>query len=360
MCGCPRRNTSRCDVLYGFTLVPVAPTAKRARAWSRRVSCTCDPMVPLWCAGALAMVVTPLSVQSRTKVARVHPRMSVERSAVSAIALLPSTPPDEAYDIVTTPANWADLFLFASKVEATDGADSEAPLRKGTRIRELAGVPPILNELFWMTTVSDPKRGVLELASAGGSVLDRIGARDAKLSVLVTRRVIRGRGAARGRRRSCSRLRAWCVRGNALPVEGEGGWHLAKGRFGNMDRPASSSRRDSISYRGLVLCVVSASFFVKSREPSPFSIYAHAPARVALARAVPTLGPSASSSALRPTARTRRRNIPRRQRAVCAAAASRERDQPALSCARDHTRAGRAARRASAQLPAADLPPEPS
>ena len=105
---------------------------------------------------------------------------------MSAIALLPSTPPDEAYDIVTTPANWADLFLFASKVEATDGADSEAPLRKGTRIRELAGVPPILNELFWVTTVSDPKRGVLELASAGGSVLDRIGARDAKLSVLVT------------------------------------------------------------------------------------------------------------------------------------------------------------------------------
>ena len=149
-------------------------------------SCTCDPMVPLWCAGALAMVVTPLSAQSRTKVARVHPRMSVERSAVSAIALLPSTPPDEAFDIVTTPANWADLFLFASKVEATDGADSEAPLRKGTRIRELAGVPPILNELFWVTTVSDPKRGVLELASAGGSVLDRIGARDAKLSVLVT------------------------------------------------------------------------------------------------------------------------------------------------------------------------------
>lgn len=111
---------------------------------------------------------------------------ATERTAVSAQALLPGTPPEVAYAIMATPANWADLFLFASKVEAMDGADSDVALRKGTRIRELAGVPPILNELFWVTTLADPKNGVLELASAGSSVLDRIGAREAKLRVAVT------------------------------------------------------------------------------------------------------------------------------------------------------------------------------
>lgn len=111
---------------------------------------------------------------------------SPERTAVSATALLPNTPPKVAYAMMATPANWADLFLFAYTVEATDGADSEVPLRKGTQIRELAGVPPILNELLWVTTRADPKSGVLELASKGSSVLDTIGARDAKLSVSVT------------------------------------------------------------------------------------------------------------------------------------------------------------------------------
>ena len=114
------------------------------------------------------------------------PRMSDERTTAGATASLPDTPPEDAYAILATPANWADLFLFASKVEAMDGADSLVPLSAGTRVRELAGFAPYLtNELFWVTTVADPTRGVLELESAGTSILDSIGARDARLTVEV-------------------------------------------------------------------------------------------------------------------------------------------------------------------------------
>lgn len=111
--------------------------------------------------------------------------MSEDRTSVSASATIPDTSPMDAYEIMATPANWPDLFLFAQEVEAVDGADSKAPMRKGTRIREQAGVFPILNELNWVATLADPRRGMLELASDGNSVLDNLGAKDAKLTVSV-------------------------------------------------------------------------------------------------------------------------------------------------------------------------------
>ena len=134
--------------------------------------------------GILGLIASPRTTMVASRGSPL--RMAAERSAASATAALPDTQPDVAFRMLSTPANWADLFLFAISVEACDGADSNAPLVKGTRIRELAGVPPIVNELFWVTTAADPRRGVLELKSAGGGVLEALGARDARLTVSVT------------------------------------------------------------------------------------------------------------------------------------------------------------------------------
>lgn len=141
----------------------------------------------LFTCGVLGLITSPPRIMKTATAGRGSPLHMVERSTAAASATLPDTPPAVAFRILATPSNWADLFLFAASVEACDGADSNAPLVKGTRIRELAGVPPIVNELFWVTTVADPSRGVLELESAGSSsVLEKLGARDARLAVSVT------------------------------------------------------------------------------------------------------------------------------------------------------------------------------
>ena len=72
----------------------------------------------------------------------------------------------EAFDLVATPTNWADLAVASHRVSG----QSTTRLQAGDRVEELAGAPPLLPLQFdWTCEVSDPEEGILTLESTAGA-----------------------------------------------------------------------------------------------------------------------------------------------------------------------------------------------
>ena len=71
----------------------------------------------------------------------------------------------EAFDLLATPSNWADMAAASHRVSG-----QTTRLRAGDRVEELAGAPPLLPLQFdWTCEVSDPGAGILELKSTAGA-----------------------------------------------------------------------------------------------------------------------------------------------------------------------------------------------
>ena len=71
----------------------------------------------------------------------------------------------EAFELVATPTNWADLAVASNRVSG-----QVTRLQAGDRVEELAGAPPLLPIKFdWTCEVSDPDAGILTLESAAGA-----------------------------------------------------------------------------------------------------------------------------------------------------------------------------------------------
>ena len=78
----------------------------------------------------------------------------------------------EAFDLVATPTNWADLAVASHRVsgQTTTSGQATTRLQAGDRVEELAGAPPLLPLQFdWTCEVSDPEEGILTLESTAGA-----------------------------------------------------------------------------------------------------------------------------------------------------------------------------------------------
>ena len=72
----------------------------------------------------------------------------------------------EAFDLVATPTNWADLAVASHRVSG----QANTRLQAGDRVEELAGAPPLLPLQFdWTCEVCDPEAGILALESTAGA-----------------------------------------------------------------------------------------------------------------------------------------------------------------------------------------------
>ena len=71
----------------------------------------------------------------------------------------------EAFDLVATPTNWADLAVASHRVSGHSQI-----LTAGDQVEELAGAPPLLPLQFdWTCEVCDPEAGILALESTAGA-----------------------------------------------------------------------------------------------------------------------------------------------------------------------------------------------
>ena len=76
----------------------------------------------------------------------------------------------EAFDLVATPTNWADLAVASHRVSGQSTTSMATRLQAGDRVEELAGAPPLLPLQFdWICEVSDPEEGILTLESTAAA-----------------------------------------------------------------------------------------------------------------------------------------------------------------------------------------------
>ena len=91
--------------------------------------------------------------------------LSASALQVTSTAELRGVSSREAFELVATPTNWADLAVASNRVSG-----QVTRLQAGDRVEELAGAPPLLPIKFdWTCEVSDPDAGILTLASTAGA-----------------------------------------------------------------------------------------------------------------------------------------------------------------------------------------------
>ena len=79
---------------------------------------------------------------------------------------VPNSTPQELQQFLATPANWPRIVLSSVGVE---GATPASPLRPGSEIDELFGLPPVLPlRVKWRCEAADERGGTLDVRSEGG------------------------------------------------------------------------------------------------------------------------------------------------------------------------------------------------
>ena len=79
---------------------------------------------------------------------------------------IPNAQPQQLQQFLATPANWPRIVLSSVGVE---GAAPASPLRPGSEIDELFGLPPVLPlRVKWRCEAADERGGTLDVRSADG------------------------------------------------------------------------------------------------------------------------------------------------------------------------------------------------